>query len=162
MADAALPTPIETKPAAAARSRRPLVVGGILAVLAAGGLAYYVHSTHYAETDDAQVDGNMSNVSPRVAGNVATVNVLENQSVKEGDVLATIDTADLEIAVAQAKAQVAQAQARLDAEDPSVPILVSSNESALSTVHSDLAGSQASLSAAHKDVEQITAQLAQA
>jgi membrane fusion protein (multidrug efflux system) len=134
----------------------------VLAAVAAVGLAYYVHSSHYAETDDAQIDGNMSNVSPRVAGNVATINVVENQTVKEGDVLATIDTADLEIAVTQAKAQVAQAQARLDAEDPSVPILVSSNESALSTAHSDLAGSQASLNAARKDVEQITAQLAQA
>jgi membrane fusion protein (multidrug efflux system) len=137
-------------------------VGGVLAVLTAAGVAYYVHSSHYAETDDAQIDGNMSNVSPRVAGNVATVSVVENQTVKEGDVLATIDTADLEIAVAQAKAQVAQAQARLDAEDPSVPILVSSNESALSTAHSDLAGSQASLAAARKDVAQTTAQLAQA
>jgi membrane fusion protein (multidrug efflux system) len=164
MADASLPSPVASKPAAAAaaRSRRPLIVGGVLAVVAAGGLAYYVHSSHYAETDDAQIDGNVSNVSPRVAGNVATINVVENQTVKEGDVLATIDTADLEIAVTQAKAQVAQAQARLDAEDPSVPILVSSNESALSTAHSDLVGSQASLNAARKDVEQITAQLAQA
>jgi membrane fusion protein (multidrug efflux system) len=161
MADAALPSPAQAKPAAAATSRRPLIIGGVLAVLAAAGGTYYVHSSHYAETDDAQIDGNMSNVSPRVAGNVATVSVVENQTVKEGDVLATIDTADLEIAVAQARAQVAQAQARLDAEDPSVPILVSSNESALSAAHSDLAGSQASIAAARKEVEQITAQLAQ-
>ncbi len=64
--------------------------------------------------------------------------------------------------MAQSKAQVAQAQARLEAEDPSVPILLSSNESALSSAQSELIGAQASLAAARKDVEQITAQLAQA
>jgi membrane fusion protein, multidrug efflux system len=165
MADAAVSTPVpsdaKTLPAAT-RSRRPLVLGAVGLVVAATALAYYVRSTHYEETDDAQIDGNMSNVSPRVAGNVSAVHVVENQVVKEGDVLAEIDPADLEIALDQAKAQVAQAEARLDAENPSVPILVSSNESALSSAQSELSGASAALAAARKDVEQITAQLAQA
>lgn len=165
MADAAVSTPVpsdaKTLPAAT-RSRRPLVLGAVGLVVAASALAYYVRSTHYEETDDAQIDGNMSNVSPRVAGNVSAVHVVENQVVKEGDVLAEIDPADLEIALDQAKAQVAQAEARLDAENPSVPILVSSNESALSSAQSELSGASAALAAARKDVEQITAQLAQA
>jgi membrane fusion protein (multidrug efflux system) len=152
----------EAKASAPARSRRPLIFGGLGAIAVAAGLAYYVRSTHYVETDDAQVDGNMSDVSPRVAGNVSSVHVVENQTVKEGDLLAEIDPIDLQIAVAQAKAQVAQAQAQLDAEDPSVPILVSSNASALSSAQSDLSGGASSLAAARKDVEQITAQLAQA
>jgi membrane fusion protein (multidrug efflux system) len=154
------PPPAAAAPAAA-RSRRPLVLGVLLAAAAAGA-AYYVRSTGYEETDDAQIDGTMSNVSPRVSGNVSAVRVLENQPVKEGDVLAEVDPADLAIAVAQARAQVAQAQARLDAEDPSVPILLSSNASALSSTQSELVGAQAALAAARKDVEQITAQLAQA
>jgi membrane fusion protein (multidrug efflux system) len=145
-----------------ARSRRPFVIGGVLFAVAAVAGTYVVRSMHYEETDDAQIDGNMSDVSPRIAGNVSAVYVSENQQVREGDVLASVDPVDLEIAVAQAKAQVAVAQARVDAEDPSVPIMQSSNESALSSAQSELAGGQAALSAARKDVEQTTAQLAQA
>ncbi len=170
MADVSTPVPslpggakaAEAGPARSARSARPFIFGGVALVAAGAGVAYYVHSSHYAETDDAQIDGNMSNVSPRVAGNVSSVAVVENQTVKEGDVLAEVDPADLQIAVTQARAQVAEAQARLDAEDPSVPILVSSNASALSSAQSDLSGAAAALAAARKDVEQITAQLAQA
>jgi membrane fusion protein (multidrug efflux system) len=131
-------------------------------VLVAAGAAYILQSRHFEDTDDAQIDGNISNVSPRITGNVSTVYVLEDQPVKAGDVLAEVDPADLEIAVAQAKAQVAQAQAQLEAEDPSVPITLASNVSAVSTAGSDLAAAQAGLSAARKEVEQLTAQLAEA
>jgi membrane fusion protein (multidrug efflux system) len=166
MADAAAASPDPTTTAAAAaratRSRRPFVIGAVVLTLAATGAAYLVRSMGFEETDDAQIDGNMSNVSPRISGNVSAVQVLENQPVKAGDVLAEVDPADLEIAVAQSRAQVAQAQARLEAEDPSVPILLSSNESALASAQSELVGAQASLAAARKDVEQISAQLAQA
>jgi membrane fusion protein (multidrug efflux system) len=161
MAEAAIPAPTTQTPAAP-RSRRPFVFGAIALVLVGAGTAYWVHSRHFEETDDAQIDGNISNVSPRVAGNVSAVYVLEDQKVKAGDVLAEIDPADLEIAVDEAKAQVAQAQAQLDAEDPSVPITVASNVSAVSSAGSDLAAAESGLSAARKDVEQFTAQLAQA
>ncbi len=124
--------------------------------------AYWMHSRRFEDTDDAQIDGNISNVSPKISGNVLAVLVSENQLVKEGDELATIDTTDLDIAVAQAKAQVAQAQAQLEAEDPSVPIIQASNVSAVTGAQSDLAAAQAALSAARKDVEQYTAQLVQA
>jgi membrane fusion protein (multidrug efflux system) len=126
------------------------------------GSAYYLHSRQFEDTDDAQIDGNISNVSPKISGNVIDVKVVENQMVKQGDELADIDTTDLTIAVAQAAAQVAQAEAQLAAEDPSVPIIVASNQSAVATAQSDLAASGAGLSAARKDVEQLTAQLAQA
>ncbi len=116
----------------------------------------------FEETDDAQVDGTISNVSPRVSGNVSVVRVLENQRVKAGDVLAEIDPTDLQIALDEARAQVAQAQAQLDAEDPNVPMALTTNESALTSARSDIASSQAGISAARKDVDQLTAQLAQA
>jgi membrane fusion protein (multidrug efflux system) len=90
------------------------------------------------------------------------VYVQEDQAVKAGDVLAEIDPADLSIAVEQAKAQVAQAQAQLDAEDPSVPITLASNVSAVSTAGSDVAAAGSGLAAARKEVDQLTAQLAQA
>jgi membrane fusion protein (multidrug efflux system) len=163
MAEASVTTPTTTAPTVASpRTRRPLILGGVAMALAAAGAAYFVQSRHFEDTDDAQIDGNISNVSPRIVGNVTTVYVLEDQAVKAGDVLAEIDPADLEIAVAQAKAQVAQAQAQLEAEDPSVPITLASNVSAVSSAGSDLAAAQAGLSAARKEVEQLTAQLTEA
>jgi len=156
-ADAKAPT--DTK---AAGSRRFLVLGGVLLFLAAVGIAYWAHSRRFEDTDDAQIDGSISNVSPRVAGNVAQVFVVENQLVKAGDPLAEIDPTDLQIALDQAKAQVAQAQALLEAEDPSVPITVASNQSALSTASSELSAAGSGLAAARSDVAQLSAQLAQA
>jgi membrane fusion protein (multidrug efflux system) len=163
MAEASVTTPTAAAPVVVnSRSRRPLVIGGVATALIAAGAAYVLQARHFEDTDDAQVDGNISNVSPRITGNVSTVYVVEDQAVKAGDVLAEVDPADLEIAVTQAKAQVAEAQAQLEAEDPSVPITLASNVSAVSTAGSDLAAAQAGLSAARKEVEQLTAQLAEA
>ncbi len=159
-------TPAPQAATAAARanapSRKRFIALGVVAVVACAGVAYWAHSRHFVETDDAQIDGNISNVSPRVSGNVTGVYVVENQRVKEGDVLAEIDPVDLKIAVDEARAAVAQAQAQLESEDPSVPIVEATNKSAVLTAQSDLSAAAAGLSAAKKDVEQLTAQLAQA
>jgi membrane fusion protein (multidrug efflux system) len=148
--------------AAPARSRRPFIIGGVALALAVAGASYWAHGRHFEDTDDAQIDGAISNVSPRVSGTVTSVHVSENQVVKEGDPLADIDPVDLQIAVDQARAAVAQAQAQLEAEDPSVSITEASNKSAVSTAQSDISAATAALSAAKSDVQQLTAQLAQA
>lgn len=156
------PRDAATVSAAPARSWRRLVVAALALTIALSAFLYWMHSRRFEDTDDAQIDGNITNVSPRITGNVTAVFVVENQFVKAGDVLAELDPTDFLIALAQAKAQVSQAQAQLDAEDPTVQITVTSNESAVASGRSDLAAAQAALSAAHKDVEQLTAQLAQA
>jgi len=162
---APLPVSIPSSPPAAvarpATSRRLIFIGAA-AVVAAGALTYWWHSRQFEGTDDAQIDGTISNIGPRVAGTVTGVYVIENQVVKAGDVIAEIDPTDLRIAVDQARAQVAQAQAQLEAEDPNVPITLASNLSAVSTAQSDLAAAEAALSAARTDVQQLTAQIAQA
>ncbi len=163
MAEPSVPSQAAAPSAPAHRaSRRPLIFGAVLSVVAVAGVAYWLHSRHFEDTDDAQIDGTISNVSPRISGNVSAVNVVENQPVKVGDVLAEVDPEDLRISVQQAQASVALAQAQLEAEDPSVPITLATNESAVASAGSDLAAAQAALSAARSDVEQLSAQLAQA
>src|SRR5215813_6661125 len=98
--------------APSSRRRQLAIVAGVLLV-AGGSTGYWLYGRQFEDTDDAQIDGNISNVSPRIAGTVKSVLVVENQRVSEGDVLAEIDPADLEVAVAQAKAAVAQAEAQL-------------------------------------------------
>jgi membrane fusion protein (multidrug efflux system) len=56
---------------------------------------------------------------------------------------------------------VAQAQALLEAEDPSVPITQTANQSAMSSASSELSAASSGLAAARSDVAQLTAQLVQ-
>ena len=149
-----------TAGAPASRKRLAFIAVGLLVV--ASAVAYWVHSRGFEDTDDAQVDGTISNVGPRISGTVIAVHVVENQTVKEGDLMAEVDPTDLQIALDQARAQVAEAQAQLEVEDPNVPIMQASNTSALASAQSEVAGAQAALSGARKDVQQLTAQLAQA
>src|SRR3954462_13625657 len=72
------------------RSRRPLVMAALAVVVVIAGL-YYLHERHFEDTDDAQVDGNISNIGPRVTGTVTAVYVVENQFVKANDPLLEID-----------------------------------------------------------------------
>jgi membrane fusion protein (multidrug efflux system) len=143
------------------KSRRPIVflVLGLL-VVAIG--IYWLYARHFEETDDAQVDGNISNIGPRVPGTVTNVYVLENQTVKAGDPLLEIDPTDLSVAVAQARASVAQAEAQLQAEDPNVSITETSNTAAVAGASSELLSANAGLTAAQRDVEQLTARMASA
>jgi membrane fusion protein (multidrug efflux system) len=85
-----------------------LIVIGIIA-----GIAWYLHARHYESTDDAFIDGRPVLVSPQVAGSITNVNVTDNEIVKSGDLLATIDPRNYKAAVDQADAQIRQAEATL-------------------------------------------------
>ena len=134
----------------------------VVAVLATAGILYYLRGRSFEETDDAQIDGNITSLGPRVTGTVTAVHVVENQAVQVGDVLLEIDPTDLEVAVVQAKAAVAQAAAQLQAEDPSVSITENTNTAAVAGASSEMASATAGLSGSQSDVDQLTARLAQA
>ncbi len=74
------------------------------------------------DTDDAQVNGHLIQVSARIAGQVAKVYVDENQVVKAGDVIAELDPSDYKVAVENAEAALASAQANAAAANVNVPI----------------------------------------
>src|SRR5215470_7614825 len=156
-------TKLQPQPARAqsGRRRQLAILAGVLLV-AAGSGGYWLYARQFEDTDDAQIDGNISNLSPKVSGTIKAVLVVDNQRVHAGDVLAEIDPADLEVAAAQARAAVAQAEALFRAEHPTVSITETSNRAALQSSSSDLTSAQASLAEARKSVEQLTAQLAQA
>jgi membrane fusion protein (multidrug efflux system) len=96
------------------RSRRPFVILAIiLLAIALGCFGYWLLNHGYATTDDAQIDGDIYTISPRIAGQIAAVTVDDNQHVSAGDTLASLDPRDQEVALAQARAQAAQADANL-------------------------------------------------
>jgi membrane fusion protein, multidrug efflux system len=101
-ADAPPPTP----PATNGQRRTWVLAAGIAAgifVLALGARALWFASTHES-TDDAQVDGHITPISPRIGGFVVSIRVRENQQVKAGDTLVVLDDRDLRARVAQMNA----------------------------------------------------------
>jgi len=85
----------------------------LLAVLI-GGTLYWFSVRDYESTDDAFIAARSFAIAPKVGAYVREVPVTDNQHVNAGDLLARIDDRDYVIAVNQAKAQVAVAQANID------------------------------------------------
>ena len=86
--------------------RAALAIGALagLAVAAQYGADYWRTGRFLVETDDAYVDADSSTIAPKVSGYIAKVLVEDNQVVKAGTVLATIDDRDLQTALAEATA----------------------------------------------------------
>ena len=93
--------------------RRRLFIGLGIAVLAVavgiGGWWFFV-GRHYVSTDDAYVEASSAQITPRIDGTLASVPIHDTQFVHEGQVLATIDPADMQLAVEQAKVNLQQAK----------------------------------------------------
>ncbi|HEY1793927.1 MAG TPA: HlyD family secretion protein [Opitutaceae bacterium] len=103
-------------PAKPAWYRRPGIVGLlvlVLAVLVVTVALVWRHTRTYVTTDDAYIDGIPQIVSPQVEGRVVKVLVDDNQDVKAGQELVTLDPSDYQARVAQAEASMAQARAQL-------------------------------------------------
>ena len=116
--------PAAAAPASPKKSRKKLVFGviGLLALSAAGyyGYNYWTTGRYMVETDDAYLQADISLVSSRIQGYVSAVNVVENQSVKAGDVLLTLDDGDYTIALATAQNKLVTLQEtlkRIDAQE---------------------------------------------
>ncbi|QRG07873.1 HlyD family secretion protein [Xanthobacter dioxanivorans] len=109
------PPPAAQRPA---RSRFRLLLVSAAGLLALCGLAYagfeYWTSWRFEQTtDDAYVQADVVTIAPKVSGYLRTVEVNDNQPVKAGDILATIDPRDYEASVNQALADVTQATASI-------------------------------------------------
>jgi membrane fusion protein, multidrug efflux system len=115
-----LPQPADDKPQPSLRDRLrqhwmlATVVTFVLLAALIGGGAYWLNVHHYESTDDAFVAARSFSVAPKVGGYVTEIPVTDNQHVNAGELLARIDDRDYRIAVDQAKAQAAVAQANID------------------------------------------------
>jgi membrane fusion protein (multidrug efflux system) len=115
----------------------------LLAIAAAVGTWMYYHYRDRVSSDDAQVDGHISAVAAKVAGNVVEVLVADNQPVKAGDVLVRIDPRDYQARVEQAKAALAQAESQVRSAQLVVPWTSETTESGAQAADAQLAGARA-------------------
>ncbi len=90
------------------------MLGLIAVALAIGGAIYWFLNRDLVSTDDAYIDGNVVQVGPRVPGTVVTLHVNDNQPVRRGQPLVTLEARDYEVAVATARANLALANAQAD------------------------------------------------
>jgi membrane fusion protein, multidrug efflux system len=138
-----------------------VVVLALLAIVIVIG--YLVRNAFlYEYTDDAQVDGHVMPLSARINGQVMKVNFVEGQLVHEGDLLAIIDPADFKIAVIQAEAALADAQASATSSRWNVPITSVTSQSNLDSAQTAVVNAEAGLRAAEHNHESAKALLAQA
>ncbi|WP_313806877.1 HlyD family secretion protein [Flavobacterium sp.] len=98
---------MEKKPA---NKKFIFVISGLVVLGLVYGTYKYLHGQAHEETDDAQIEGNMSPIIPRVSGYVAKVYVKDNDFIKKGDTLFVIDSRDYLVKVEEAKAALAAAE----------------------------------------------------
>lgn len=138
----------QPKPARSFSQEHPHAKWILLLLVIALAIAGYFAWRHYASretTDDAQIDGNIVPVAPRVTGTVVKINVEDNQEVQAGAVLVELDPRDYEVALQKAEAELADARAAAHAARTGVPIMST-------TTASQLSNAKAALEAALKEV----------
>lgn len=148
------------KPSTARRNKTLLIsVGVVVAVLLAG---YFIRNAFlYEDTDDAQVNGHVMPLSARISGQVQEVRVIEGQMVHAGDVLVVIDPKDYKVAVEQAKANLADAEASAASSMWSVPVTSATAWSVLDSSQTAIDNAEAGVKAAEQNLESAKALLLQ-
>jgi len=131
-------------------------------VLVAAVAIFWWRTAGRESTDDAQVDGHITQVAAQVGGTVVKVNVLENQPAKAGDVLAEIDRRDYQVAVDRARAELADAQANAAAATGGIPLTEVTTQTGERRAAGGLEEAQAGVAVAERQVEAARAQLAAA
>ncbi len=104
------PRPSTPAPAAPPKSSQRtvfMIMGVILVGLLIFGVRKWWFARSHVSTDNAQVDGHIVPVLPKVGGYVVEVRIDENQSVKAGDTLVVLDDRDLRARLAQTDADLA-------------------------------------------------------
>jgi membrane fusion protein (multidrug efflux system) len=142
--------------------RRILFIVPALVMIAAASVLLYRHFAAWESTDDAEIDGYIYPVSSRVPGYVNRVMVDDNQFVQAGTVLAELDPKDYEVAVANAKANLANDQASAASLATNVPITSVNTSSQLSSAQAGVENVKAALGAAQREFDAAQASLRQA
>jgi membrane fusion protein (multidrug efflux system) len=120
------------------------IVFGVAGIAALGigawlGWEYWTVWRFEETTDDAYVQADIVAIAPQVAGYLASVAVSDNQHVKAGDILATIDPRDYQATVDQAKADVAGAEAAIESIEAQLGEQQALIEEATATLDADRA-----------------------
>ncbi|MTJ81703.1 MAG: HlyD family secretion protein [Telmatospirillum sp.] len=135
------------------RARLLLAAAGLALLL--GGGWYYLATSHQESTDDAFTDGRAVTIAPKIAGYVSELAVDDNQFVKSGQVLATIDDRDYQIAANKARASLALAEAELSSARLNARIVRITSPSDRASAEAQRMAAEATLARAEADYRRL-------
>jgi membrane fusion protein (multidrug efflux system) len=134
----------------------------VVLCLISGGYLLWLHLSKFETTDDAQVDGQLYAISSRINGHVIQVKVDDETPVKAGDVLVVLDPKDYEVAVAKARADLADAVATYQSTRTDVPITSINTKSTLTNANSARLDASAGVSGTERQLGAARARLSTA
>jgi len=138
---------------------RAIVLLVALAAVAAGSYYAWNYFSAYESTDDAQVDGNINAISARINGYVVGVTVDNERYVKAGEVLVRIDPKDFTVALDQAEADLAAAEASFQSSRTDIPVISTTTSSQLTSARSGKVDAVAALLGAQRQLSAARARL---
>lgn len=128
------------------------IMAAVAIVLLVGGVLIWHYYSVRESTDDAQIDGHINPISPRVTGTVVRVLHDDNELVQAGTLLVEMDPRDYEVAVDRARADLANMQASATAANVGVPLTQT-------TSSSQLLAADANVKASEREIESAKARL---
>jgi membrane fusion protein (multidrug efflux system) len=136
---------------------------GVVALVIVVSIGAYLAATAGEETtDDAQIEADVVAVGARVGGQVLRVPVRENQTVKKGDLLVEIDSADTSARLKQAQAELQTALAQAQVADAQTSVVEASARGGFSTAKAQFSGSNVAVAGADAQVAAAKASMARA
>jgi membrane fusion protein (multidrug efflux system) len=134
------------------RMRRALLVVALAVI--AGGVWAYFHYRYRVSTDDAQVDGHLVSIAPRISGTVLQILIHDNEHIVAGQELVRIDPRDFQARVDQARAALKQAESQVGAASVTVPLTQETTQTGTSAAEAQLADAEAEYQRAKAAYEQ--------
>ncbi|MCO5950519.1 HlyD family secretion protein [Mucilaginibacter flavidus] len=127
----------------------PIILGTILVIGIIFGIKEYIYYGKHVDTDDAQVDGNISPVVARVGGYVDSIYFEENTHVNKDQILVKIDDRDFKVKLEQAQAAETGAKSNIDVGQSQIFATAANSSSA----RADVASAAARLEKVRKDYD---------
>ncbi len=131
--------------------RNTLISVGVIALAIVVGMYIDHRVTTYPSTDDASIDADIVHIASTVGGRVIDIPVTENASVAKGDLLFQIDPVPYELALKQAEADLAIAEAALETKRR----LVSTQQSAATIAGDQTKRAQTNYELSGRTVERL-------
>lgn len=142
------------------RKRRiRFIIIAVLVVAAIAAIPIYAYYSVRESTDDAQIDGHLIPISPRIAGRIVSVLVDDNKQVKAGESLVQLDPADYQVAVEQAQAQLLNAQATATESQVNLPLTNINTRSSVRVSNTQVNQAKAAVESAQQAVNAAQAKV---